>query len=336
MGSERRRPKPVESALSVLILVILAFIACGLFLIQGRFDIVRFAVEAEVAAVAEDREKTELSLAVFAPSGFEKLSDAESYTAENLYEKINGKAPMYTESGFAKLATARFVSKANADLWMEVYLYDMGEAINAFSVFSIQRRAEAQYLSRPNTYKTTNGVFFAAGRFYGELIGSVQSEELVNAMIETADKMRAGFEIEQAPIPETDLLSAENIVAGSIKLYLSNAFGFEGLDKTFTAQYRVGGETITGFLSSRSSVGTAAAVAESYRKFLLENGAAVKDVMNKNLSGGVFDFYGTTEIVLTAGSYVIGVHEAENQQQAEKLAGQLLGQISRQTQVDAK
>jgi hypothetical protein len=34
------------------------------------------------------------------PAGFEALSKPEEYNADNLYEKIDGKAPLYLEAGF--------------------------------------------------------------------------------------------------------------------------------------------------------------------------------------------------------------------------------------------
>ena len=40
------------------------------------------------------------------------------------------------------------------------------------------------------------------------------------------------------------------------------------------------------------------------------------------------DSYGTTEIVFTVGHFVAGIHEAENQQAAEKLAEILINRLN--------
>ena len=42
-----------------------------------------------------------ISISSLIPVDFDTLSE-ETYLADNLYEKINGKAPLYIESGFVK------------------------------------------------------------------------------------------------------------------------------------------------------------------------------------------------------------------------------------------
>ena len=103
---------------------------------------------------------------------------------------------------------------------------------------------------------------------------------------------------------------------------------FEGFTDIFTAQYKLSDETITAFFSKRSDSRDAQLVAKSYYNFLLENGGELKPVTNKSLEGKVVDFYDTTEIVSAAGSFVVGIHEAENQQYAEKLATILINKLS--------
>jgi hypothetical protein len=48
-----------------------------------------------------------------------------------------------------------------------------------------------------------------------------------------------------------------------------------------------------------------------------------------DLKGNVVDAYGTTEIIFVTGPFVAGVHEADNQQAAEKLAEVLALKLSR-------
>jgi hypothetical protein len=51
--------------------------------------------------------------------------------------------------------------------------------------------------------------------------------------------------------------------------------------------------------------------------------------LDKNVkSRSIIGFYGTIEIICSIGPYVAGVHEAKNQQSAEKLAVQLINKLS--------
>lgn len=310
MGSVPGRAKRLESAISICLLAILLLIAVGVFIKQMP--------------------KQKKDLTFLLPYGFKTLSEIEVYTTENLYEKINGKAPLYIDAGFIKLSTQRFVSQADENLVMELYIFDMARTRNAFSVYSVQKRAEVENLPDMQfAYKTSNAFYFTHGQYYIELVGFAESDELFAAMAEVARKIPTNLAVhDDTAIPEIEYLPKDNLVPGSIKLYLASAFGFEGLTDIFAARYELNGESITAFLSKRSGPKDAEAVAESYRSFLIENGATASKATNKILEGKVLDFYDTTEIVLSTGPFVVGIHEAENQQSAEKLAVMLINKLS--------
>ncbi|UCF43573.1 MAG: hypothetical protein JSV99_01200 [Planctomycetota bacterium] len=293
----------------------------------------RFGINVATAELplgeSEESKDDQTALNSLVPTGFETLSKTGVYNPENLYEKINGKAPLYTESGFEKLSTQRYVSTADESLWAELYVYDMGTVKNAFSVYSVQRRAEAEPFGPMRfAYRTANALYLVHGKYYVELVGSTESAELFRAMAEVTRKIRANLTIDpNAGIAELALFPEEDFVAGSVKLYLVNAFGSEGLTDTFTARYKLDDETVAAFLSRRSDPQDAQAVAKGYYEFLINNGATSKQTAKKILEGKVVDFYGTTEIVFDTGPFVAGIHEAENQQAAEKLAERLLNKL---------
>jgi hypothetical protein len=335
MGLGPGRKKHLESAISICLLAILILIGVGVLVKQLDADMSRFGIEAPTAKISEIQTSTTevpFQAASLKPSGFDLLSGTEVYDTENLYEKINGKAPLYTESGFEELLTQRFISNDDQSLWMELYLFDMADIKNAFSVYSVQRRAEADTISLFHTsfgYRSSNAIYFARGKYYAELIGSSESNRLFEAMTEVAKNIKSELPVDKsAEIPELSLFPTENFTVGSIKLYLTNTFGFEGLTDTFTARYEIDGESISAFFSKRTSPEDAEETAKRYHKFLIENGAAVKPAHNKILADHVLDFYDTTEIVLSTGPFVVGIHEAESQDAAEKLATVLINKLS--------
>ena len=334
MGSIKYRARRLESVISICILAILFLIGLGIFIKQSDYDMSRFGMDTTItelsSAMLEANGEEETTLSSMVPAGFETLSKTEVYHPENLYEKINGKAPLYTESGFEELSTQRFVSISDQSLWMELFVYDMATVRNAFSVYSVQRRAEGELFAPVRfAYKTGNALYLVHGKYYIELVGSSESAELFRATAEVARKIRANLVVDyDTEIAELALFPRENLVWESIKLYPANAFGFEGLTDTFSAQYKFGSDTITAFLSSRTDPQEAQTVAESYYNFLIDNGGAAKQPANKILRGKIVDFYDTTEIVFAIGSFVGGVHEAENQQAAEKLAEILINKLN--------
>ncbi len=140
MGSIKYRARRLEPVISICLLAILFLIGLGIFIKQFDYDMSRFGI----GTAAAPKFEIPFELSSLVPAGFETLSKAEIYNPENLYEKINGKAPLYTESGFEKLSTQRFASISDQSLWMELFVYDMATVRNAFSVYSVQRRAEGE------------------------------------------------------------------------------------------------------------------------------------------------------------------------------------------------
>lgn len=332
------RSKRLESAISILLLVVLVLVGIGVFVRQFYGDIGRFGIEAAALqglageATTGSDERTVLAGAV--PSGFEEYSELKVYEADNLYEKINGKAPLYTDSGFEKLFCVRFANEADQALKMEIYLYDMGAAKNAFSVYSTQKRPDGEFPAQWNglLYKTANGVYLVHGKYYIEVVGFAKSQDLVGAMAAVAESLKAGLQVgDDLWDSEPILFGKQGLVAGSSKLYLASVFSFEGLTDTFTARYKADGETVTVFLSERADPQEARKMAESYRNFLIENGAKEKTAAEKALAQTVLDFYGGTEIVFAKGRFVAGVHDAENHQAAEKLALRILADLNQRT-----
>jgi hypothetical protein len=336
MASGPGRNRRLESAVSILLLVVLFLSALAVLIKQADVDMTRFGLGA--AAQPDSQQPPDLAALASGPPGgtpdaFKELSPPLVYTAGNLYEKINGKAPLYLDAGFLKLFTQRFVSRTDENLWMELYLYDMATLKNAFCVYSVQKRADVEALAAMQfAYKTTNGLYFVHGRYYVELLGSAESPDLLNAMTSVANSITAGLNVdEEARIPELDLFPTDNLVSGSFKLSLKDTFGFADLTDTFTCRYELNGQSVTAFISARSDPKNAQKIAVSYSDFLIENDAKPKSTPNetiKKVAARVFDFYDTTEIVFFLGPFVAGVHEAEDQKAAEEVAAMLINRLT--------
>ena len=326
------RPKRTESLISLAVILLLVLIGVGIFVKQFHYQPGRLGLEGAnlIHLGSGPVEPTSPAIIPPLPDGFEKLSETETFDSENLYNKINGKAGLYLQSGFEKLTCQRFVSTTDAEMWMEVFIYDMGSVRNAFAVYSVQRRQDAEPLTEPLTgYQTSGALFLLAGRYYIEIIGSVETNQLSGAMFAVAN----GFMQKAGPddnlIPELRLFPQANLVAQSYKLHLSNAFGFDGLTDTFTAGYKFGDATATAFLSRRPDSEKAGRLAGDYYKFLIENGATDKSTVAKDVNGKAAEFYGAIEVAFTVGPFVAGVHGAQNEASAKQLAAQLYEKLVR-------
>ncbi len=315
-----------QSVISSIILIVLCGIGASILWVheQSEQQVFFTPLPSESLQVQADLGPLEFipGALLTLPPGFVLAGKRDQYDAERLFEKINGKAPLYLDADFLILTTQRFVHKEEPALSFELFVYDMGTTLNAFSVYSTQQRADAKRTSRLEPfahYQTENGLFLRHGPYYIEVIGSSANEQLAEAMItigESLLKIDAG----EGEIAELQLFPPENLISGSFKLILNNAFGSEVLHNTFIAKYLLNDQPVTAFISRRDNPTEAQETADGYYQFLIGNGGIAGTSVD---SMPLVDLYGLVEIIFAVGPYVGGIHEGETPDDALKIAGQL-------------
>lgn len=308
-----------EKISGYIVLFLLILIGAGVIAKQFSYRAGRFGFNPTIEEDASD--EVEPVFSGITPDDFKPMGPTREYNAENLYEKINGKAPLYKERGFESLLTQRFVHRNNSEQIMELYLFDMGNMRNSFSVYSTQKRADTQNIEKiDHGYGTDNGVYFVHGEYYIELVGYTEDKELLDAVNVAAVNLTQEIEIgARSKIAELELFPEQHLVSGSIKLYPNGAYGFDGFKDLFSGRFTIDGQEMFGFIAQTESDQKASRMAQSYHDFVTDNSGTVKKAENQLLKGKVLDFYDTTEIVFSAGRFVGGVHEAMDQQAGEKL-----------------
>ncbi len=334
--AQKKTPKVGERRLSWMILFLLAGIGVVVFRVQQRLNPAVEIITMPVAGIESSgpRKKGEqLSVMIPVPEGMVAGTPLEIFLAENLADKIDGKADLYLSSGFARLFCRRFVSPDDSDFWIEILVYDMNGTRNAFAVFSLQRRSGAVRLDvTPFAYQAENALFFAHGHYYVEMISSRLSEIAQKKMRSAAEQFVRNAPVPDGEMPEPRLFPETNRVENSIKLIASDAFGFEGFNGIFTTDYRDGEKNLSAFLSVRPTSQEAESLAEEYARFLLAfGGEAIPSTLNiKNAK--VRFILDTYEIVFVHNRVLAGVREAEDLQQAISLAELIQKELIRHDQ----
>ena len=116
---------------------------------------------------------------------------------------------------------------------------------------------------------------------------------------------------------------------GSLQLIAANAFGYEKLDRIYTAEYNLDGFRLTAFVSRRDDADAASALAREYQSTLISFGAVRIDEAIPLEGAVVLQFFDTYEIVFTRGDCFAGIHEADNLEAAMLLAGRLAGHLEK-------
>jgi hypothetical protein len=315
----------------MVILSILVVIGVGIFITQSRFNPGVLPKNALLPASNKDRPSSGLSpnaSFVPLPEGIQPLTETEIFDALNLSDKINGKAELYLSAGFNRLVTQRFKDDRITDLWMEAFVYDMGNSQNAFSVFSAQRRQDAESLGLAQyAYRTPNAIFLIHGRYYIEIIASKVSEQVQLPVKMMAETFIHNTPVKAATVNEMALFPKQKLVTNSMILISSDAFGFDGFDKIYTAEYEFADQRLMAYLSHRRTPAKAKELVSAYTAFLLAYGGQNIDVQLPIKNARLIEILDTYEIVFFHGSYLAGIREAATINQAKTLAIQLYHQI---------
>ncbi len=321
----------VQTVLSLCILSILVIIGAGIWMTQFHFNPGVLQKGAFLPKAAQTQPASPLpSNPHFLPlpQGIKPLTEAEIFDAGNLSDKINGKAELYLSAGFTRLVSQRFKDDGPGDLWMEAFVYDMGNSQNAFSVFSTQRREGSESLDlSENAYRTPNAVFLTHGRYYVEIIASKVSQEEHQPLKRMAETFIRKTPSEKPNLNESALFPEDGLVQNSVALIASNAFGFDGLNKVYTAQYEFGDLGLMAYLSRRGSAAEATEMAAAYAKFLLAFGGKEIEAQLPIKGARLIEVLDTYEIVFSKGLYLAGVRDAANADQAKMLASRLYDRL---------
>lgn len=316
------KPQKLEAYLGFLILFLLLVIAGGVLIKQSRYDEALFtaALSKNIPVPAHHGPAgPTLDLRDYVPEGLAVLAPAEGFGPENLSEKIDGKAELYLSAGFLSLLTQRFAEPGQDDQWLELFVYDMGEQQNAFSVYSTQRRADAVDAAfAESAYHTENALFFQQGQFYVEIIGA--SNQMVARMFAIGENFTRKHPASPERMNEFALFPEASLVPASIVLLAENVFGFDRLSHTFTARYRFAEMELTAFLTPQTSADAARQMAAAYHEFLVANGGEDVSLAVPIPDAWVVKVFDTFEVVFVHGLYLGGVHEAERKDLAEELA----------------
>ena len=265
---------------------------------------------------------------VTVPQVLKPLTPPEVFGPNDLYEKINGQAELYLAAGFVRLKSQWFAEVENPDSLFEVYVYHMGDELNAFSIYSTQRIDDARTVDLvPFAYQTENSLYLVHGPYYVEIISATLSENILPTMISLAQNFIKDTPVDKKSIEELRFFPKENLNQDSISLIARNAFGFDGLDRVFTATYSIDGRKLTAFISKQKNSQEAKELAVVFHKYLITFGGkdirpevGIKDAKMVE----IMDFF---EIMFSINSYLAGVHEGSSKIQAEAMAEKLAAML---------
>ncbi len=327
-----------EKWIGWLILLLLAGIAIGVYLKGQRYDSRIFALDTSllertseiaptVASGATDETSATGRVAGILPPpvpGWKLMGPVEQFNPEDLYVKINGRAEQYLAYDFVGLETATLISEQTPDLFIDIFIYDMGTNTNAFGIYSVERSPGEKMEIGDEGYFTAGSLFFRKGRYYNQIITVVETPEL-RAIVE-----QIAAWIDQAQTTSTtgmsvfDSFPEQYRVPDSMQYLKVDALGLSFLTDVYTVTYERDGIEIVSFLTKRPSEAEAKQIFNQYVDYIGKYGVTLPAREVDGIPFITGDLGGFYDVVFRKGSYVGGVNFVEDRELAEETA-QLLG-----------
>jgi len=199
--------------------------------------------------------------------GTKPMGETEFYSADTLYEKINGRAPAYLDFGFQHLRCRSFSLPDGS--YADVHEYRMDSPVNAFGIFALERDPAGKPLDFvADGYSGEMGYFFRQGDRYVQVIASDQKPGTLALAQMLSEHLAKEIPANDAGLGARRLLPAAGILPESVTYIQENAHGQGFLKEVFQADYQFDGKAITFFLM----VTTPESAAKAWDEFLAFSG----------------------------------------------------------------
>lgn len=276
-----------------------------------------------------------VKVADLAPEGWEIYDKVLRFTAENLYEHIDGRAEFYLAYDMIGMTFVSFEKGTDNGHFIHLSIYDMGTPTNAFGVFSGERSkgVPALDLGR-DAYRSGANYYIWKGRYYTQIIASDNTDELRRIGMDIARKVTDFLSDSGEPVWGLNALPRVDRVPNSVQYFLVDAMGLDFMQNTYMAQYAKVNTLVTTFLSQRDSRESARATVARYVEHAGRYGVGVKPLTVDGVKLVLCDMGGNYDVVFQKGRLVGGVSAVEDQDLAVRAAIDLWRQLSSESTED--
>jgi hypothetical protein len=239
----------------------------------------------------------------------------QQYLPDTLFEYIDGAAESYLGYDFRELVVAQYKCQSVPAGSLTVEVYDMGNARQAFGIYSAERYPETRFLAAGvQGYYEDGSLNFLVGRYYVKLMcydcGPAAEKMLTTVAGDISSRVgdKGGFPSILSSFPRSGL------VPNSEKYILRNFQGLSFLRNGYQASYKIEGREFECFIVDAQGELQAEAALKQYLDNYRRAGLEVKAAD----PGSTFkDKYLLNVFVARVGPYLCGVTRVADGQEAE-------------------
>jgi len=301
--------------------------------------------DAEIATVPEPQKGIAQMLPLTdLPSGWTiaKLGDKhlESFNAENLFEKIDGRAESFIQYDVKGMAYTYFHPTGDESNELQLYIFEMSNDLKALGKFGSEKPDDTKSVDIGSEGYTASGsLLFRSGKYYTQIV-STKDDPKFNEFALAIAKRVAASQNAAKPVVSVAAAAAASAAAltesspdaifallpktqgkSSQKYVAQDVFGYAFLSDVFMADYSEAGQSWQAFLRPYADVKEAKAMFEKYLETVKADGA--KMTMEKFQGADsmvVSSNIGLVDVVFLKGNTLGGVNGATNAKPALEFA----------------
>jgi hypothetical protein len=219
--------------------------------------------------------------------GWSISGKVEVFDPENLFERINGAAPLFLENNFREMTSLEYIKD---DDYITVQAYRHATPEDAFGMYASERSSELQFLPVGGEAQgDEGGIYFFAGNIYVKMWSSATGKEIFDMLRQIAGAL-AGKIAPDAAYPAVIKAFPEDGKVLHTEAYItSNYIGHKFLKGVYTVKYRISGTAFQAFVVDAKATEGAKEILEQYFTFtgqpldFSEGSLLVKDRYNGDI-----------------------------------------------------
>ncbi|MCX5874624.1 MAG: hypothetical protein NTY51_15545 [Deltaproteobacteria bacterium] len=284
--------------------------------------------------------KTPIELLVLkvAPDGWALIDAPETFTRETLFEHIDGQADLFLEYGFEKSVFTIYRNVNSSEDKIDVDIYDMGNPLQAFGVFSRFRHEESTAGIGLDSSLGDRYALFYKGKYFVVLQATDSNASTLKRL---AQEIESRISDNSAPPKEIAYFPKSGLKPGSIEYFPYGLLGHQFLGRGFKASYVEKDETKTDaktmsegrdfhlFLSIFENSQEAMNALRLLREHLFKKGRVAEGISTQfgpDALTGVDPYQGKT-IVAHKGPYLVGAVGFEQDKDGEQRLAELMNEV---------
>src|SRR4030043_96348 len=168
------------------------------------------------------------------PEGWVLIEGPRTFTKKTLFEHINGQAELFFKYGFQKSVFAIYQNRKNQKDQIELDIYDMGNVLQAFGIFSRFRSEDRPGGFGLDSYLDDHSALFYKGKFFVLLYATESNPDSLRQFSKLISSKILNSSL---PPKEISYFPKNGLKPGSIQYFPEGLLGHEYLKRGFRGTY---------------------------------------------------------------------------------------------------